>query len=225
MTCRPRHRLPAADRHAGERGFSLIEVLIGLTLFAILMAMLSSGVRLGSRIEASGSEQINDWSQITAVQRFLRSELATAQPVRPAAATTEPYLVFQGERDRLAFIGLLPDHFSIGGLQTITLAPVQDGRSGELRASWQLYPGGPVQADPSMRLDTVAPNEAVLLGKVTDVRFEYFGQRDPLRPAEWGDRWDVPFRVPSLVRLRMTMKNDVVPPDLVIAIPAALFQR
>ena len=73
----------AADR-AAERGFSLIEVLIALTLFAILMAMLSSGVRLGSRIQASGSEQIDEWSQIAAVQRFLRAELATTQLARPA---------------------------------------------------------------------------------------------------------------------------------------------
>jgi general secretion pathway protein J len=223
----PRPAARPADPRAAEHGFSLIEVLIALTLFAILMAMLSGGVRLGSRIEASGSEQINEWSQIAAVQRFLRAELATAQAPQTTrtAANIDPYIVFDGEPDRLAFIGLLPDQFLVGGLQTITLAPVL-GRSGaELRAAWQFYDGGPVQADPVMRADTVGENEAVLLDQVSGVEFGYFGQRDPLRPAEWGDRWDVPNRVPSLVRVRMKLKNALVPPELVIALPAALSQR
>lgn len=224
-----RSPVPAADR-AAERGFSLIEVLIALTLFAILMAMLSSGVRLGSRIQASGSEQIDEWSQIAAVQRFLRAELATTQLARPAqvaraAVNNEPYVIFDGEPDRVAFVGLLPDQFLVGGLQAITLAPVQ-GRSGaELRASWQLYADGPVKAEPAARADTIGPNEAVLLEQVSDVEFSYFGQRDPLRPAEWGDRWEVPNRLPALVRLRMKLKNALVPPELVVALPAALAQR
>lgn len=221
---------PASERapeRAGERGFTLIEVLIALTLFAILMAMLSGGVRLGSRIEARGSEQISEWAQIAAVQRFLRAEIATAQTMQAARPTTngEPYLVFDGAPDRLAFVGLMPDQFLVGGLQVITLAPVQDRNGVDLRAAWQLYEGGAVKAAPAMRPDTVGSNEAMLLDRVSDVEFDYFGQRDPLRPPEWGDRWEVPNRVPSLVRLRMKLKNANVPPELVIAIPAALSQR
>lgn len=208
-----------------ERGFSLIEVLIALTLFALLMALLSNGVRLGTRIEVRGSEQINEWSQVTAVQRFLRSELATAQVIR-SASITDPPVIFRGEPNRLAFVGLLPDHFPVGGLQTITLSPSGDRQSDDLLVSWQLYTGDSVKPELPMRSDTLAPNEAVLMENVSGVEFGYFGQRDPLRAPEWGDRWDIPNRVPSLVRMRLTRRGAATaPPDLFVAIPAAVFQR
>jgi general secretion pathway protein J len=208
-----------------ERGFSLIEVLIALTLFALLMALLSNGVHIGTRIEAHGSEQINEWAQVTAVQRFLRGELATAQVNRSANLTDET-VIFRGEPNRLAFVGLLPDHFPVGGLQTITLSPAEDRRSDDLVVSWRLYTGDSVRPELPIRSDTLAPNEAVLLENISRIEFGYFGQRDSLRPPEWGDRWEIPNRVPSLVRMRLTLRGAVTaPPDLFIAIPAATYQR
>jgi general secretion pathway protein J len=212
-----------------EHGFSLIEVLIALTLFAILMAILSNGVRLGTRIEATGTEQINEWSQVTAVQRFLRSELASVQAIR-APPLADPIVIFRGEPNRLAFVGLLPDHFPVGGLQTITLGPAPDRQSDDLAVSWRLYTGGAVKAEiPARSADSAphepAPNEAVLLESISNVEFGYFGQRDPLRAAEWGDRWEVPNRVPALVRLRLKLRDTTAPPELVIAIPAGLNQK
>ncbi len=64
-----------------QRGFTLLEILVAVTLLGLLMAALFGGVRLGVRAwEASGA-RLDDDARLTAVQDFLRERLTQAYEV------------------------------------------------------------------------------------------------------------------------------------------------
>ena len=72
-----------------EQGFTLLEILVAITLLGLLMAALFGGVRLGVRAwEASGTRLDND-TRLTAVQDFLRDRLTQARGSEASAATSQ----------------------------------------------------------------------------------------------------------------------------------------
>ena len=64
--------------NARERGFTLIEILIAMTLLGLLMAMLSGGLRLGTRAWEASDTRSAELARLEAVQGFIRRSLTGA---------------------------------------------------------------------------------------------------------------------------------------------------
>ena len=60
-------------RATGERGFTLLELLISMSLLGLLMLGLFGGLRLGARVWEAGDQQSADRIRVEAVQRFIRT--------------------------------------------------------------------------------------------------------------------------------------------------------
>ncbi|MEE9250386.1 MAG: prepilin-type N-terminal cleavage/methylation domain-containing protein, partial [Alphaproteobacteria bacterium] len=76
-------RLPAAteDRAWRERGFTLLEVLIAMTLLGLIMMLLFGGLRLGTRAWETNSDRVEEISQIEISHQIIRRMLAQAYPL------------------------------------------------------------------------------------------------------------------------------------------------
>ena len=60
----------------GARGFTLLEVLGALALFAILLLGVYSGVRTATHTVHSGEASIQRMDEVRSAQQFLRREIA-----------------------------------------------------------------------------------------------------------------------------------------------------
>ncbi|HEV8262433.1 MAG TPA: prepilin-type N-terminal cleavage/methylation domain-containing protein, partial [Burkholderiales bacterium] len=102
-------------------GYTLIEMLVALSLLALMAVLLSGSFRFGARTWEATSQEIDRVGEVEAAQNFLRRQLAQAMPLtfRPAAAEPEP--VFRGEAQDLQFSAPLSFQHSAAGLYVFVL--------------------------------------------------------------------------------------------------------
>jgi general secretion pathway protein J len=188
-----------------EAGFTLIEMLIGITLVAMLGALIASGTRLGTR-SWDKAERLSDGSDdVMLVQGFFRR---TIERVAPAFASQDPRdltVEFAGDPDALLLMAPQPGT-QYGGPWVQERFYV--GQHGNHRALFA-----------QRRLDASAPNPIVLLDHVSQVRFAYFGAAGDGAPAEWRESWINSLRLPDLVRLTIARDDPKLPvwPELIVA--------
>ena len=192
---------------AGERGFTLLEMLIAMSLLGLLMLGLFGGLRLGARVWEAGDAQSANRVRVEAVQRFIRTYLAQARPLTAADRTGDDVIAFIGGADNLEFTAALPAHLSAGGFDHVTLTLV-DSEDGDGRAL--ILRRGPLARREDGRAELFEGDEsetetAVLLDDIAGVAFSYYGVPDGREDPEWTDRWDDEARLPLLVRIRVAL--------------------
>jgi general secretion pathway protein J len=207
--------LPPSSRR-GAAGFTLIEVLVALGMFALLMAMLTEGVRLVMKSYETGTQQTERLSQLTVVHDVLRDQLSNAGRNVPGRSE-DLGPVFIGTADHLEFVGSLPSHFAAGGLQVIFLG--LSGKKGDERdlvVRWRPYEDGSIERiEAPQRGRDQDDDSTMLLDHVAKVEFAYFGSPDPDRDPAWFDEWRVQDYGPSLVRLRLLFEDGYAAPEFV----------
>ena len=82
----------------GERGFTLLELTIALTLLALLSAVLFGSLRLAGRSTDGGQAKVEAAASMRLAQDFLRTNLEAQHPLRMRKILESP-LLFSGERE------------------------------------------------------------------------------------------------------------------------------
>lgn len=131
-----------AARAAPLRGFTLVEVLIALTLLALLMLVLTSALRAMGQVEERVEQRIDASDDYRATTGLLNDVLGQVSAQRYATQAVDgppsaPF--FEARESSLAWIGVMPARFGLGGRHYLRLAlePGTDGASLVLRyAPW-----------------------------------------------------------------------------------------
>ena len=192
-----------------QAGFTLLEMLVAITVLALLMIGLTQGVRTGFAFWASQTNRTGEVTELDATGRILRN-LITDIPIRPAAAgANQVSILFEGHPSAITFVGDLPTGFGDTRRAKVTIAL----RGENLILDWTPH-----------RHEAVSPGEAppaetVLLHGVKSLEFSYWGAPDGTgNAATWLTDWISP-ALPELVRVRLGFgKGDRRRwPDLVAA--------
>ena len=202
-----RSRSNARNRESST-GFTLVEMLVALTLFALLSVFLFGGLRFGNRAVSLGSDVMERASALALAEGFLRQQLAAAQPLPMQSSDTQPIISFTGSPDTVEFVTLPPAYLAHGGFHWLRLA-VEDGR---LVVRWE-----PVQAPDDDVPAADHGGASTLLEGVQGIKLSYFGALGDDRAPDWHDRWEDATMLPALVRLRITFRDGRQGPDLVVA--------
>src|SRR5262245_42667501 len=114
-------------------GFSLLEMLVALTLFGLVTVMLFGGLQLGTRVVEAGGRRAEQASRRSVASEFVRTQLAQAQPVEREGNQQidgKKLIEFDGTADAIAFIGATSVYQPVGGLQTLNIyTERQSGRA------------------------------------------------------------------------------------------------
>ena len=198
-----------------ERGFTLLELLIAMTLLGLIMMLLFGGLRFGTRAWETNSDRVEAISQIEISHHVIRRMLSQAYPlVDPDAmldVTDGRGIEFEGEAEGVAFAGLMPAHLG-GGFHRFELLVDDAGDTPRLVLRWRRIAYGGED-------DGAAGDEAVLIDRIAGARFSYFGPAEDGDVADWRAAWDDPARLPALVRLEIDFPDGDGRfwPDLVVA--------
>lgn len=87
------------------RGFTLIEVMVALTIMAIVTTVAFAGLNIGLDSWNRGSKKIDEMEHRSRIERLVKTQLAVAYPMELRVSPTEkPFVLFRGKHDRLEFI-------------------------------------------------------------------------------------------------------------------------
>jgi general secretion pathway protein J len=190
-------RLPS-----GQGGLTLLELLVAITLLALLLVVLFGGLFLASRSWDAGSRRAEAGDEIRLVNRIVQRMLQQIVPVI-AQDSSGAHLAFSGEPHAVTFTAPLPAQLGPGGLYVISLEFVPDRAGLSLRMSYRIY-----------RPDSGSAQEAatrILAEGIDKGAFSYYGSPDGQRPPTWVEHWDSALRMPQLVRLAVAAPDRMWP--------------
>jgi general secretion pathway protein J len=180
-------------------GFTLIEVLVVLSVVGLVLAMLAQGLRVGVRGADSYHRKVRTQSDVEPVERALRRMIERMDPGR----YPEPAVV-RGSPGMLAFTTELPDPATGGTLTADVRLEADDGR---LVLWWTPHTLGlPFGAPPP-------PRREVLLDRVAGLDISYAAKGEG---AAWHSSWTRP-ALPGLVRLLVALPEGERPwPPIIV---------
>lgn len=182
----------------GQRGFTLLEMIVALTILGLMTVLIATLLPAG----ISGAGRVSmisaDVGQIRDVQQLLRRQL-TAMPPLTRRQAHENELLFSGQEQTLRFPAY-PLAGQGGVAPVLVTLRLQQGEKGTAL----LYRQGKA--------------ERVLMPKLSDARFSYYGIAPPETAPRWHPAWANAVRLPKLIRLNVTpADNGQFWPALIIA--------
>jgi general secretion pathway protein J len=196
-------------------GFTLLELLIAITLLGLLMAALFAGLQLGARAWERGEERLDQSARLQVVQGFLRDRLMQANPLDGVEdGTGRRRLTFEGTPEALRFVTVMPEHLGAGFTEfVLTLVDQDDAR--HLIVRWRPFE----VSDPIPATADAGPQIKVLLEEIENLQLSYYGAPGRELPAAWYEQWLEASVMPELVRLRVSFApgDPRYWPDLIVA--------
>jgi prepilin-type N-terminal cleavage/methylation domain-containing protein len=204
--------------HAGQDGFTLVELLVALALVSLMATAILGGIDISRRIWQTGPER-EFHAEIDAAAEALRTRLAETIPAVAPGDDGLARLVFKGSPHDLVVVTLSDGRSEVGGmaLTRIALAAQKaDGGAtpvGQIRISSTVFRAGTAFA--AMPADAAT---AALFHDVISFDLAYFGDVTPGQPPEWQNQWLDRDHLPELVAIRIVLRAPRESMNLSIAV-------
>lgn len=193
-----------------SRGFTLLEMLIGMTLLGFILALLFGGFRLASVSWSAVEERAERAADEQAGRSLVRQLITYAQPLRLKHLTGQR-LAFEGGADELRMVAPLGQI----GLRAVKLTIEPEDKSANQPPGLRIVlRNGPISYDAVGFSEGISSRqEHRLLGGLNEATFSYFGREKTTDDPQWHDQWLNPEQFPLLIRLHLAGR-DIAPIDL-----------
>ena len=194
-----------------QAGFTLLEMLIGMSLLSVMMVLLFGSLRVCVQNWEAGENKIAQVSQAAIIQHFFINHLQNLLPLQDNFSEPKQFS-FQGDTSSLQFVSSMPASAGRLGLQLFTIAQ-DSAKAGTISVSMQ--PFFPVTDGSDWKTEQV-----VILKDVKSLTFAYFAA-DPLvlnDPPTWQSTWLEKTQTPLLVKVMIEFLNGTHWPELVVAL-------
>jgi general secretion pathway protein J len=187
-----------------DYGFTLLEVLVTMTLLAMLSVALLGGIKYGTQIWKKSEAAATDDNHARSVQADLAYSLERIYPAFVATLHTG-FVDFDGRADRIGF--LTPDRALPGSLDRVVIAADPDDAT-------QLVSASRLELAPDAQSQT-----RILLHGLKSLEFFYYGPADASTPPTWHSEWQNKPRLPLLIRMHVKLADPEARPwpDLTVA--------
>ena len=199
-------------RRRAERGFTLLELVLALSIVAVMLTILFGGLRVGLRAWQRGEERAETLEHARSMNQLIEQTLAGTYPFQGRIdQSTQARVLFQGEAEKASFVTMSPPlPLPAAVAFTAVTLSMEAGASFGLAIREKALPN----FDP---FETVRPS--LVDPTVTGIRFRYL--RDP-DGGTWEDTWDGVHErgLPRAVEVTLTtMINGRVQEQAPITVP------
>ncbi|MDR2031008.1 MAG: prepilin-type N-terminal cleavage/methylation domain-containing protein [Azoarcus sp.] len=198
-------------RSSGARGFTLIEIIIALTIMSLIMLGLISAFATLGKTATRLDERAEQGSRQWLMNEFLRASLASSTGrFRQRLADESQAIFFRGEPQSLQWLGAMPPRYGAGGLHYFFLT--LETENGVTRLVLRY---APYVADNSP--DIAAIDARVLAENVIALRIFYQNRPEKLdEEAVWNELWDNPDKLPARVHIELAADGTTWPPVVAV---------
>lgn len=189
----PRH----LRQHRGQEGFTLLELLIAMTLTAVVFALLGSSLHLFAQ---GWDKRMSEASQRDMVSRafsLVARDIEGTQRI-VHEGEDEPQFIFQGQKDGLSLVAMEPPYPTRSGLFLITYG-VKRAKGGAmlLRQRQAFHPDVEIKS----RMDT--RNAVPVIDGPYAMTFSYLD-----KDAGWRTSWTDKTRLPTAISLQVQNRGS-----------------
>ncbi|HKA34207.1 MAG TPA: prepilin-type N-terminal cleavage/methylation domain-containing protein [Candidatus Binatia bacterium] len=180
-----RRRLGAAVH--GDRGFTLVEVVLSIALFAVLVGILYGSFYLSERAATKAAARADASQSLRTFEEVLGGYIRSAYPYRSNPRDQAVY--FTGDDRGVEFISSLSTGLGGRGMSRVRISAELEGNRG---ATLILEEEMPVRVGDKEMGGGGYRNNILLAQGLSGLRFEYLDPgTDPQKPEEtWVDEWD-----------------------------------
>lgn len=208
-----------AMRPQRVRGFTLLELVIALTLLALMASVLYGALGYAGRSWEGGEAKAESTAGMRLSHGFLRTQLEAQHPLRMRKIVEFP-LLFNGSATELRFAAPLPARITGGGLWYYRVLVKSENDQSRLVLE-RMLPDIEAAALPEFDKS----ERSILADNVKELRFGYFGYdvgAGRTTAPTWRERWDDPHRLPLLIRVDVVPNRGPAWPTLLVAPRQAL---
>lgn len=195
-----------SPRRVRQYGFTLLELLIAITLTGLLLSMLYGGLRITTQAWDKGEARAEAVADVFLVQRVLRRQIAQARTLYSQDKRRGRVLTFSGENDVIEFVAPFLEYQLGGGLYFNRVELEKTDKGQRLVLRWWPYRAS--------YEDKPEPATEVLLENVEQVIFSYHPGGENTDDTDWDDEWDKG-QMPALVRVEVKLEGRRWPPMIV----------
>jgi hypothetical protein len=201
-----------------NRGFTLIELVMGLSLSVVIVVILLAAMRLAYKSQAKGAEKIDTSQKI----RLLGDRVSwLIRGIYPFIDRKEEEgkLFFEGESDRIGFVTTSVDIYGTGpedmaGLKWVSIFADSEG----LKIREKVFFLEDVFDDKGGNTYLLAPGTVKL-------KFEYYDIPEGEKRGDWISDWDPDEKknVPAAVKFLITVEHEkkiVALPEIIVRVNA-----
>ena len=208
-----------------SRGFTLVELLVALTILALMLGITMNSLSFSLQTSKSVEAAILDTEQTYLATRAFREQLQQAVPLPQTAMVGLDQLDFGGSAKVIEFVAPLRGNRAYAGLHRVRFEieddPSFDGNGGRLLMTYRPYAGNTATVNP------VASDSVVVLDGFASARFD-FGNVTTSTTVDWTPQWVATEQLPALVRLQVDIEGQddrVAIPEVIVAIRATMPNR
>ena len=182
----PKPETPNPGRRR-EAGFTLLELLISMTILALIFVTILGAIRVGSKSWESGEQRAEENQRTRTLFDTMALELTMVYPLRVKDQDRD-VIAFHGKSDSLSF-ATLPQSYGaepFSHMMRIVTYSVEPDRG---LVATERYPLMGVAGS----FDSLEGRERGLDARVSDARFRYLvseGKPEEKLPPTWRDYWD-----------------------------------
>lgn len=195
-------------------GFTLLELLISVTLIAVLVLILSMAVRTGLRAYSRGKEINERLIVVSAIEGLLGRQLRAV--VREDRSDLKNFSEFNGEKNEISFVTThVPLGSQAGGLFKVVYRFDERGKKliyaqKVITSSEDLKESLPDSIDPEDKEDLMEQGWGVsIVNGIDSLAFTYQSTLpDESNPEDWQDGWNKKGKVPKAVAMGLAFSDD-----------------
>lgn len=173
-----------------RRGFTLLELMISITLIGIIVLIVAGAMRLGYRSVDAGERKIEALERMRASLSLIDSQIQSEIPLTIDENGSRKYY-FKGEKGTLVF----PSNYSLWGGQmgyvTVTYSVVPDNRGKQTLWVSESIIGAENKI------------EAKLFESLDEISFQYFYKGPTDQQGSWVEQWTDNTDIPEKVSVRL----------------------
>ncbi len=192
------------------RGFTLVELLVVISLLSLVMLAMASALRTTAQTEERVDARLRKVDDLRTTDGFLRSVLGRVSMRKRLGVipvNESPYY-FLGGPQEMAWVGVMPARYGVGGRFFLRLG-LEEGPAGRSLVLRYLPFSDAVAAPNWSQAESY-----VLVQAVTgfELRYEDASQE----PPQWGAPWTIADRLPQRVSIQIRSATDAWP-EIVVA--------
>jgi len=178
-------------------GFTLVELMVVMSLLTLIVVSLGATLRTFAMAEQRIDQRLERADDFRVSISFMRSVLSRISR-RTVPALQDPSArsaLFSGSSNSLAWVGIMPARYGVGGKYYFRLAPEQTDKGMALMLRFAPW------ADPPVFPDWARAESRVLVGAVESALFTY--EDASTEDIVWTPDWLIKDKLPQHIRLQI----------------------